>query len=137
MKIVVDTSIWSLALRREQDRLSHTQQSSVTRLKDLIRDDKVVLLGPVRQELLSGIRSVAVFERLRQELQNFSDEDIEIEDYEEAARCSNRCRARGVAATAIDILICAFAVRRNYSLFADDNDFAKYADVLNLNLYSA
>jgi len=78
-----------------------------------------------------------VFERLRQELQNFSDEDIEIEDYEEAARCSNRCRARGVAATAIDILICAFAVRRNYSLFADDNDFAKYADVLNLNLYSA
>ena len=55
MKVVVDTSVWSLALRRNN--LDNTLPV-VNQLRELIADGKVVLLGAVRQEVLSGIRNL-------------------------------------------------------------------------------
>ncbi|HUR37591.1 MAG TPA: hypothetical protein VM009_07220, partial [Terriglobales bacterium] len=73
----------------------------------MIREGRAELLGAVRQELLSGLKQEAQFERIREYLQAFSDPTLQADDYAEAARCSNMCRAKGIATSSVDMLICA------------------------------
>jgi hypothetical protein len=54
MKVLIDTPIWSLALRREKA-LSRGEQVLIAELNELINEVRVALIGPIRQELLSGI----------------------------------------------------------------------------------
>ena len=135
MNVLVDTSVWSLALRRRSSSLSSIERAQMAELTELIRDDRVLLIGAVRQELLSGLRSDAEFDRLRERLTGYDDEPLTVADYEEAARCHNRCRAGGVAGSAIDFFICAVAIRRGLKLFTTDNDFRLYAAHLPLSLH--
>jgi predicted nucleic acid-binding protein len=134
MMVVVDTSIWSLALRRDQALLSQLEKAMTTRLAELIRAGRVELLGPIRQELLLGIREDAQFRKLLNTLRAFPDPSLELADYEEAARMGNRCRARGIAGSAIDFLICAAAHRRQWAIFTSDQDFRKYASIVPVHL---
>jgi predicted nucleic acid-binding protein len=136
MMVLVDTSVWSLALRRKPEHLSVPERRLTEALADLIRDGRALLVGPVRQELLSGIREEAQFRRLRDYLRAFPEQSLGAEDYEEAAQMNNRCRNRGVAGSAIDFLICASAQRRGWSIFTTDRDFQNYAEVLPLRLHS-
>jgi hypothetical protein len=79
--------------------------------------------------------SGAQYHRLRQHLRAFPDPQLAVGDYEEAAQANNRCRAQGVAGSAIDFLICALAMRRNWPVFTTDWDFLNYARVLPISLY--
>ncbi|MGA7684336.1 MAG: PIN domain-containing protein [Terriglobales bacterium] len=135
MMILVDTSIWSLALRRKSADLSAREKSLTLALAELIRDGRAQLIGLVRQELLSGIREPEKFDQLRNLLHAFDDVRLDPSDYEEAAQIHNRCRSRGVAGSAIDFLICAVAVRRRWQIFTTDSDFDRYQKVLGLELY--
>ena len=137
MRVVVDTPIWSLALRRRRQVLEASQRACEHELTELIKDGNAVLLGVVRQEVLSGIRGEASFERLRSHLRRFLDEKILVEDYEEAARFHNRCRVAGVAGSTIDLLICAVAVRLNATIFTTDRDFENYSQVLPVRLHAS
>jgi predicted nucleic acid-binding protein len=103
---------------------------------DLIQEGRAELVGAVRQELLSGIREDAQFDRLRSHLRPFPDAQLEAEDYEEAAHMSNRCRSRGIAGSSIDFLICATAHRRSWAIFTMDRDFQRFAEVLPVRLFS-
>lgn len=58
-------------------------------------------------------------------------------DFEDAARAFNACRRRGVSGSAIDLLLCAVAMRRELALFTTDPDFKRYAQHLPLTLYKA
>ena len=136
MIALVDTSIWSLALRRNQADLSPAERTQVNNLNELVQAGLARIIGPVRQELLSGIRDVSKFETIRIALREFPDERVDTQDYETAARSNNACRAKGVSVTAVDILLCAVAVRRNWAIFASDPDFQHYARVLPLKLYT-
>jgi predicted nucleic acid-binding protein len=136
MMVLVDTSVWSLALRRKPEQLSPAEGQITEALAELIRDGRVQLLGPVRQELLSGIREEVQFRKLRDYLRAFPEQSLEAADYEEAAHMNNRSRARGIAGSAIDLLICAAAHRRGWSIFTTDRDFENYASVLRLRLHS-
>lgn len=121
MKLLVDTSVWSLVLRRRRAAtLSGDDKRLVAVLSEAIRDGRVVMIGPIRQEILSGIKEQAQFVKLRATLAAFRDEPIETADYEEAARCYNLCRAQGVHCGPVDILICAVAARRKWSVLAND-----------------
>jgi predicted nucleic acid-binding protein len=135
MMILVDTSIWSLALRRKSADLSAREKSLTLALAELIRDGRAQLIGLVRQELLSGIREPEKFDQLRNYLRAFDDIRLDPGDYEEAAQIHNRCRSRGVAGSAIDFLICAVAARRHWQIFTTDSDFDRYEKVLGLELY--
>jgi predicted nucleic acid-binding protein len=135
MFVLVDTPVWSLALRRKPEALSAREAALTGRLADLIREGRVQLMGAVRQELLSGIREEEQFQKLRRYLRAFDDPTVEMGDYEEAAQMHNRCRSRGVAGSAIDFLICSVAVRREWAIFTTDQDFERYAKVLGLKLY--
>lgn len=136
MMVLVDTHVWSLALRRKPEHLSQRERHLTETLAELIREGRAQLLGPVRQELLSGIREEAQFRKLREYLRAFPEQSLEAEDYEEAAQMNNRCRARGIAGSAIDFLICAAAHRRNWMIFTTDRDFQNYASVLPLRLHA-
>ena len=69
MKILVDTCIWSLALRRN----NRKKNNHVGELHELIKEVRVQLIGPVRQEILSGIKSKKQFETLKNHLSAFPD----------------------------------------------------------------
>jgi hypothetical protein len=130
--VLVDTPVWSLALRRTK-RVDHT---AIRELGELIQEGRVVLMGAVRQELLSGIKLEAQFELLRGHLRAFPDLELDEMDYEEAASAYNRCRGRGVQGSNTDFLICAAASRRDLAIYTTDRDFQQYAKVLDLQLHS-
>lgn len=131
MNVIVDTSVWSLALRRAKRMDDNTPRE----LAELIREGRVMMLGPVRQELLSGIKDKSQFETLRGHLQAFPDLALETGDYEDAASSFNRCRERGIQGSNTDFLICAAALRRDYAIFTTDGDFRHFARVLKLTLH--
>jgi predicted nucleic acid-binding protein len=137
MMVLVDTPVWSLALRRRPDHLSAPEQHLTKALAELIREGRVQMLGAIRQELLSGIHEEVQFRKLRDYLRAFREPLLETADYEDAAHMSNQCRARGIAGSAVDFLICAAAHRRGWAIFTTDQDFQNYAPVLGLRLYSA
>ena len=135
MMVLVDTSVWSLALRRRQADLNPAEQGLRTALQELVQDGRAQIVGPVRQELLSGIRAEESFRKVRDALRAFDEPQLRMQDYEEAARINNICRARGIAGSAIDFLICAVAYLRGWEVFTTDRDFARYSKVLPLRLY--
>jgi len=94
------------------------------------------MIGLIRQELLSGIKATEQYEKLRVHLRSFPDEVIDTSDYEEAAKAGNRCRAKGVAVSIVDILLCAVAIKRQWAIFATDPDFSNYAKVLPLRIHT-
>jgi len=135
VRILVDTSVWSLALRQSETDLSRKEAHAVDLLKELIRDGRVVVIGPVRQEILSGIPDEAQFGKLKAKLRAFEDLGLTSDDYELAAEFTNTCRKRGVQGSYIDFLICAVAARNKLPIFALDKDFERYAQPLGISLY--
>lgn len=135
MNLLVDTPVWSLALRRKPADLSPREERITQALAEAIRDGRAQLIGVVRQELLSGIREEQRFKKLRDYLRAFDEPALEMGDYEEAAEMHNRCRARGIAGSTIDFLICAVASRRKWQVFTTDQDFERYGRALGLKLY--
>jgi predicted nucleic acid-binding protein len=136
MRVIVDTSVWSLALRRRPKDLSSRERAIVLLLRDLIVRGDVVLLGIVRQELLTGVTTSQTFEAMRQRLHDFDDLPPEIDDYERAASAANECARRGVSATIADMLICAVATGRDLPILTLDRDFERYAKHLPIRLVS-
>lgn len=136
MNVLVDTSVWSLALRRHAKDLNPAERAAVAELTNLIKEGRAKIIGLVRQELLSGIKAASQYEKLRGVLRSFPDESVSTDDYEAAAKAGNDCRARGVAVSVSDMLICALAVRRGWPVFTADPDFDSYAKILPLKLHS-
>ncbi len=131
MKILVDTSIWSAAMRRS----SATETAETHELRRLINGFRATLIGPIRQEILSGIPNPKQYETLRALMTAFVDEPITSADYECAAHFFNRCRAKGVQGSHVDFLICAVSVARSLPIFSIDKDFVGYAKYLPITLY--
>jgi predicted nucleic acid-binding protein len=135
MNTLVDTPVWLLALRRKPAALSEAEQTVVTELSELAKEGRVRMIGPVRQELLSGIKTDAQYEKLRVALQVFPDEPLQTRDYESAAKASNDCRTKGVVVSPVDVLICATALAREWNIFTTDPDFRNYAKILPIRLH--
>jgi predicted nucleic acid-binding protein len=130
---LVDTSVWSLALRRKQPAKGET----TAELARLIDAGDALIAGPIRQELLSGITNAAQFQLLRERLAAFPDIPVHTADFERAATCFNQCRARGIQGSNTDYLICALALRLNLPVFSTDRDFGRYAQILGVRLHAA
>ena len=137
MKVLVDTSVWSLALRRQINvTLSLEQQKVVTALADLMQDGRAMMMGAIRQELLSGIKTQVGFDALKSTLTAFEDVPLTMQDYEKAAEVFNTCRANGVQGSSTDFLICAVSINHQLPIFSVDNDFLNYQKHLPVLLYS-
>lgn len=136
MNVLVDTSVWSLALRRSSHQLNPSEKAHVAELAELINEGRVMIIGLVRQELLSGIKTHGQFMKLSQILRSFPDEYLSTDDYEAAASLSNQCRSKGLAVSLVDMLLCSVALSRKWSIFSGDPDFKRYASVLGILLHS-
>ncbi|MBD2187461.1 type II toxin-antitoxin system VapC family toxin [Pseudanabaena mucicola] len=123
MSVIVDTSVWSIALRRNSLKAFSPH---VEVLRDMITNDQVALIGAIRQEILSGIRVFEQFARLRDYLKAFPDLELVSEDYEVAAEFFNTCRSKGIQGLNTDFLICSVAHRLGYSILTNDNDFRNF-----------
>lgn len=136
MNVLVDTSVWSLALRRKTESLNGTEKFIVAELSELVREGRARLINLVRQELLSGIKTTEQYEKLRLHLRSFPDEPIDTSDYEEAAKAGNRCRGKGIIVSIVDILICAIAIKREWAIFTTDPDFTNYVKALPISIHT-
>lgn len=135
MTVLVDTTVWSLGLRRRRERLSPPEEGLLIELERLIISDQAVLTGPIRQEVLSGVRGEGTFLTLRERLSKFHSLGIHPDDYDQAARFFNVCRSRGISGTHTDMLICALAYRHDVPVFSTDGDFPHYARHLPIRLH--
>ena len=126
MRVLVDTCVWSQFLRRNRPR----NEPLAREVERLIRADVVQMLGPIRQELLSGAQPQERFAQLKEYLRFYPNLPLDQEDDENAAHYYNLCRRQGVQGTATDLLICAVAVRHGLRIFTTDTDFDLYANHL-------
>ena len=135
MNVLIDTSVRSLAFRRRSQDLNSNENEIVQELRELVQEGRVVLIGAVRQEILSGIKDKASYQNLRNRLREFPDLVPSTSDYEQAAEFGNTCRANGISGSAIDFLICSIVVRNNLSIFTTDRDFENYGSVVPIRIH--
>jgi predicted nucleic acid-binding protein len=133
-RVVVDSTVWSVFFRR--DRQSSGDRAIRLALRDMLVAREALMIGPVRQEVLSGLREADRFRRVREGLRGVDDLPLIRYDYERAAEISNTLRAGGVASSPVDALLCAVAERVAVPIFTLDQDFQRYSNVLGLPLHS-
>lgn len=132
MTLLVDTSVWSLALRR------HATKSSpeVDALRSALEGgDSVVTTGLVLQELLQGFSGPR---DSRQVIERFSALPLispDRQDHVEAAELRNRCRRAGIQVGTIDAILAQLCIRHDLTLLTTDNDFVGMAAHTTLRLW--
>lgn len=131
MKVIVDTCVWSQALRKNTSK----DQKIINELIELIKDVRVQLIGPIRQKILSGIKSGKQFNELKDYFSAFTDLSIDTEDYEKAAEFFNICRRNGIQGSNTDFLICSVAYHNDFEIFTIDKDFQNFQNYLPIKLY--
>lgn len=125
MRVLIDTSVLSLVLRRKNP------DADVTRVVERLDEAGAVrVAGPVVQELLTGVAAPSRFRLLRAFLRAFESISTEPEDFEHAAALSNACRAKGLAGSPTDFLLIAMCRRESIPIFTFDRDFEGYARVV-------
>jgi predicted nucleic acid-binding protein len=129
MKVLVDTCVWSQALRHK-----NPNQIFIRKLSELIDENRVVIIGPIRQELLSGIGDLEQFKKLRNQLKAFEDISLETKYFVKAAEFSNICRKKGVQRATTDFLICSVSHILDVFIFSTDDDFKQYQKYLPIRL---
>ena len=129
-KILVDTCVWSEVLRRKNPSPIIQEQ-----LSKMLLEGQAIVIGPIRQEILSGISDKEKFINLKTRLAVLPDIPIITEDYELAAEYSNICRRNGVQGSSVDFLICAVAVRNEFVIYTVDKDYEQYKAFLPIMLW--
>jgi predicted nucleic acid-binding protein len=132
-QVIIDAVIWSKSYRRKT--LDEKSRNIVDELDRLIAEDRTIMAGAVRQEILSGISDRNTFEALRQKLSRFRDYLAQSEDHILAAEFFNICRIHGIQGSSTDFLICAIAARNDWAIFTEDGDFQRYQRYLPIRLH--
>lgn len=133
MNVLVDTCIWSHALRTKKPEF----EAQVKTLAALIAAQRVLILGAIRQEVLSGYSDPSKFEVLKTRLSYFDNTPVLDEDYVVAAKFYNLCRQKGIQGSHIDLLICAVAVRLDCPILTTDKDFSLYQQHVPIKLFAS
>jgi len=131
MNVFVDTSVWSLALRRSPPSDAPEVELLASYLQ---RGDLVVTTGIVLQELLQGFQGPKAKRAIIKDFSLLPIITPAIEDHTEAADLRNRCRRKGVQIGTIDALIAQLCVRHELPLLTTDQDFKAVSRVVPLSL---
>lgn len=131
--LLVDTSVWSLALRRRRP----VATPHVDRFQKALSDGEVVLTGIVMQELLQGMSEGRTKDGVVAELDKLSLLIPERADHRTAAAVYTSCRSNGVQVGTVDALLVALCVRRDLTLLSTDRDFEHLARFTKLKLWRA
>lgn len=133
MSLLVDTSVWSLALRRD----AQPGAPEVTALRDaLLGADQVFTTGLVLQELLQGFAGPKARAQLIERFSALAFLQPDREDHIEAAEIRNTCRRRGVQVGTIDALLMQLCRRHDLTLLTTDRDVASAARHVDFGLWA-
>lgn len=133
MTLLVDTSVWSLALRRHTE----SADAAVRHLKEaLLGADVVVTTGLVLQELLQGFSGPKASARIVERFAALPLVQPTREDHVAAAQLRNTCRRSGVQVGTIDAVIAQLCVRHELTLLSTDKDFRSIAKHCALRVWS-
>ena len=132
MNLFVDTSVWSLALRRD----APPDHPAVSRLGEaLTGGEPVFSTGMVLQELLQGFDGPRAAERIIDRFDALAFITPTRADHVEAAALRNSCRRRGVQVGTIDALLAQLCISHELVMLSTDRDFASIAEGTPLNLW--
>ena len=132
MSLFVDTSVWSLLLRRDRP-------ADVAQVRGLVRaletGERVVTTGLVLQELLQGFSGPKARDQIVDRFAAFPLLAPHREDHVEAAALRNLCRKKGVQIGTIDALLAQLSIRHELTLLTTDEDFTHLAKLTPLKLW--
>ena len=131
MKVLVDTCVWSLALNSDGSK----NKAIRNELELLIDENRVLMIGPIRQEILSAYKDEKKFNVIAKNLSYFPSTIIDDNDYVIAAKFHNLCRSKGIQGSHIDFLICSIASRLDSAIFTVDKDFSSFKKHLPILLH--
>ncbi len=132
MSLFVDTSVWSLALRRD----SSGDVPEVSRLQAaLAGGEQVHATGVVLQELLQGFRAPRAANRIVELFSAIAMTAPDRSDYIRAADLHNTCRSHGVQTGTIDALLARLCIRHELVMLSTDRDFRHIAECTPLKLW--
>lgn len=131
MKVLVDTSVWSLVMRRDVPSV----HSAVDFLDEAVEREEIVTTGLILQELLQGFHGP----RARREiLERFATVPLIVpqrEDHIVAADLRNECRRHGVQIDTVDALLAQLCITHDLVMLTNDNDFTHLARYAPLKLW--
>ena len=131
MNILVDTSVWSLALRRD----GPPDTAELTELKRALQAGMVVSTGLVLQELLQGFSRPKAHDLIVDQFRAFPLIVPDRQDHISAADLRTRCRRRGVQIGTIDALLAQLCIRHDLQILATDQDFQSIAKIAKLTVW--
>lgn len=120
MNVLVDTSVWSLALRR--DALPDTKETQ-TLARCLQRKDALFSTGIIVQELLQGFRGPKQRDRIVDHMGSLPLIVPDLTDHINAASLQITCRRKGIQIGTIDALLAQLAISHDLELLTTDRDF--------------
>lgn len=132
MNLFVDTSVWSLALRRDEA----GGQPSVRRLRDALDSaEGVFTTGLVLQELLQGFRGPKARDAIVDRFASLPLLIPDRTDHVEAAEARNACRRNGIQVGTIDALLAQLCIRHDLDMLTTDRDFTLMAPHVGLTIW--
>ena len=132
MSLFVDTSVWSLAFRRDA---VATAVEVVALRKSLEEGDTILTTGLVLQELLQGFAGPRARRQLIERFAALPFINPDRQDHIEAADLRNHCRRLGIQIGTIDALLAELCIRHSLTLLTTDNDFSRVATRFPLRLW--
>jgi predicted nucleic acid-binding protein len=132
MTLLVDTSVWSLALRRD----STAKIPEVLALEQaLVESEEIVTTGLVLQELLQGFIGPRDHKKIMEHFVSLPFLVPGRTEYVAAAQLRNQCRRAGLQIGTIDALLAQLCIRHNLTLLTTDNDFSQAAKHVPLRVW--
>ncbi|MEX2124891.1 MAG: PIN domain-containing protein [Woeseia sp.] len=131
MNVFVDTSVWSLAFRRD----APSDLPEVHELRQSLDAGAVFCTGLVLQELLQGFSKPKAHKQI---IRHFAALPLLVpdrDDHVHAAELRNRCRRKGIQAGTIDALLAQLCVRHELTMLTTDKDFHNIASVTSLSIW--
>lgn len=133
MALFVDTSVWSLALRRDVE----VEVPEVKKLKLALADGgQLITTGLVLQELLHGFSGPKAKSDIVHRFAAIAFISPDRSDHIAAAELRNACRRAGVQVGAIDAILAQLCIRHKVALLTTDIDFRHMTKHCDLNLWS-
>jgi len=131
LNVLVDTSVWSLALRRD----APPDLPEIHELRRSLDSGSACCTGLVLQELLQGFSMPKANKRI---ISYFSALPLLVPDRDDhihAAGLRNQCRRKGVQTGTIDALLAQLCIRYELTMLTTDRDFHHIASVASLSVW--
>ncbi|TGM74266.1 PIN domain nuclease [Leptospira mtsangambouensis] len=131
MNLLIDTSVWSEALRRKNKSVN----SEDTFLFQIVKnEEEIFLTGIILQEILTGIKNQKLFDEINNHLRFFNYVTPTNKDHILAAQLRNDLAKKGITVASIDVLIAQIAISNNLTIATYDSDFNKIAENSKLKI---